>query len=89
MFQRILERDTRARYPGTVNSTVPKDRKSRQSIFFFLAPSGRRDYALQDKARPLHRVAVKRCCLEAQPLPARLITDNGYNPAIDNRADVA
>ena len=56
---------------------------------FLLAPSGRRDYALQDKARPLHRVAVKRCCLEAQPLPARLITDNGYNPAIDNRADVA
>ena len=52
---------------------------------FFLM--GRRDCTLQDEARAEHRVAVKRCKLGTQPLPARHIADNGYNPAIDNRAE--
>ena len=61
LFYWIPERGIHAWYCGTVSNWGPKEWKSRQSISFFLASSGRRDCALQDKARPQHRVAVNRC----------------------------
>ena len=84
---RILERTGRARYRGTCQQDTSEILQISAVIFFYLAPSSRRDCALQDKARAEHRVTVKRCKLGTQPLPARRITVNGYNPAIENCAE--